>query len=313
LLIDKTHITCFIADAAGSIGASGFNNWLNGLHTWHDYHNVSWCGDDEFVQLTLKGARKLTPSSSTHIPHPPVLIAHLDVIYDVMDFRNSYDAACWAVICTAFWGLVRLGEIIVTSLKLIDPTRNVQQKALLTWNEDFGVKSIMVWLPWTKTLQWGTNLILTYEEGLSCPFQALQQHLSTNHDLPDKAPLFAFCMMEGWEPMVKWVLMHQLHSIWTAKGLLLPSGHSFRIGGTTHLLGRGTNPQVVQKLRSWSSDAFYLYWWNTQLIIPEHVHKAAAERIGAGMAGYFDEVSLEAWKQWQEIQRAQKKHKEHMA
>ncbi|KAF9505558.1 hypothetical protein BS47DRAFT_1367998 [Hydnum rufescens UP504] len=313
LPIDKTHLACFIADAAGSISASSFDNWLNGLRAWHGYHDVPWCGDNEFVQLTLKGARKLAPCLSTRDPRPPVLIAHLNAIYDIMDFQNSYDAACWAVVCTAFWGLARLGEITVTSLKPIDPTQNVQRKALLTWNEDFGVKSITVRLPWTKTSQWGTNLILTYEEELSCPFRALQQHLSTNRDLPDEAPLFAFRTLEGWELMVKQVLMHQLHGIWTTKGLLLPSGHSFHIGGTTHLLGRGTNPQMVQKLGHWSSDAFYLYWRNTQLIIPEHVHKAAVERIEAGMVGYFDEVSGEARKRWQEIQWAQKRRKEHRA
>ncbi|KAF9515432.1 hypothetical protein BS47DRAFT_1361008 [Hydnum rufescens UP504] len=279
LPIDKTHLACFIVDAAGSIGVSSFDNWLNGLQAWHGYHDVLWCRDDEFVQLTLKGARKLAPHLSTHDPRPPVLIAHLNAIYDIMDFQNSYDAACWAVVCTAFWGLARLGEITVTSLKPIDPTWNVQQKALLTWNEDFGIKSIMVWLPWTKTSQWGANLILTYEEELSCPFRALQQHLSTNCDLLDEAPLFAFFLYWGNHP-----------SPW-----------------------EGTNPQMVQKLGCWSSDAFYLYWRNTQLIIPEHVHKAAAERIEAGMVGYFDEVSVEAWKWWQEIQWGQKRRKEHRA
>ena len=307
--IDKTHLACFIADAAGSIGASGFSNWLSGLRAWHMYHNFPRCGDDEFVQLTLKGATKLAPGHSTRDPCPPVLIAHLDAVYDAMDFRNSYDAACWAVVCTAFWGLARLGEITVSSQKLVDPTRNVQRKTLLTWSDDFGVKSVTIRLPWTKTSQFGANLILTYEEELSCPFRAIQQHLSTNHDLLDEAPLFAYRTAEGWEPMVKHVLMHRLHHIWAAKGLMLPSGHSFRIRGTTHLLSRGTNPQVVQKLGRWSSDAFYLYWRNTQLIIPEHIHKAAARTIEVGMAGHFDEVSLEARKRWQEIQKARKKHK----
>ncbi|KAF9517884.1 hypothetical protein BS47DRAFT_1359395 [Hydnum rufescens UP504] len=314
LPINKTHLACFIADAAGSIGVSGFDNWLNGLWAWHGYHDVPWCGDDKFMQLTLKGARKLAPCLSTCNPHPPVLIAHLNTIYDVMDFWNSYDATCWAVVCTAFWGPARLGEITVTSLKPINPTCNVQQKALVTWSKDFGIKSIIVQLPWTKTSQWGANLILTYKEELSCPFQALQQHLSTNHDLPDKAPLFAFHTLEGWEPVTRMTPNRANGKV----GVDAPATwhldyQSFHIGGTTHLLGRGTNPQVVQKLGHWSSDAFYLYWQNTQLIIPEHVHKAAAERIEAGMAGYFDEVSVEVQKWWQEIQRAQKRDKEHRA
>ncbi|KAF9512328.1 hypothetical protein BS47DRAFT_1383040 [Hydnum rufescens UP504] len=246
--IDSVLLACFAADAAGSIGISGFDNWFSGLRAWHVYHNMQWNGGDEYVQLILSGVRKLAPSSSTHDPRPPVRLAHLEAIYDVLDFLNSYDAACWAVVCTAFWGVARLGEVTVSSAKAIDPTRNVLWKALMNWRNDSGVQSVTIRLPWMKTSHRGADLILTYEDEFSCPFRALQQHLSTNRDLPDEAPLFAFRTADGWEPVVKHILMRRLHEIWSARGLFLPSGHSFRIGGTTHLLSRGTSPQVVQKL-----------------------------------------------------------------
>ena len=67
------------------------------------------------------------------------------------------------------------------------------------------------------------------------------------------------------------------------------------------------------ELQCWSSNAFYLYWRNTQQIIPKFIHEAAAKSLEVGMAGYFDNVSLEAQKRWQEIQRAHKKLKGHKA
>jgi hypothetical protein len=308
--ISKYHLACFITDAAGSIGMSGFDNWMSGLRAWHVFHDMQWCGDDNYVQLVLKGAKKLAPTTSKHQPRLPVQFEHLEAIYDAMDFMNSYDAACWAVACSAFWGLARLGEITVSSKKPIDPMRNVQRKALITWSDCAGVKSVTLRLPWTKTSQRGADLILTFEEenAWACPYRAIQQHLSTNQGLPDEAPFFAFRTARGWEPMVKRVLMDRFRSIWMRQGLLLPSGHSFCIGGTTYLLSRGTNPQVVQKLGRWSSDAFYLYWRNTQLIIPSHVRQAAATMIEAGMKGYFDDVAPEAQKRWREIQASRKKH-----
>ncbi|KAF9512327.1 hypothetical protein BS47DRAFT_1257442, partial [Hydnum rufescens UP504] len=111
--IDSVLLACFAANAAGSIGISGFDNWFSGLQAWHVYHNMQWNGGDEYVQLILSGVRKLAPSSSTHDPRPPVQLAHLEAIYDVLDFLNSYDAACWAVVCTAFWGVAQLGEVTV--------------------------------------------------------------------------------------------------------------------------------------------------------------------------------------------------------
>jgi hypothetical protein len=309
--IDKYHLVCFIADATGSIGTSGFDNWMSGLRAWHIYHDMPWCGDSEYVQLVLKGAKKLAPGSSKREPRPPVQLVHLEAIYDKMDFMNSYDAACWAVACTAFWGLARLGEVTINSKKSVDPARNVQRSAPITWNDSAGTKSVTLRLPWSKTSQKGADLILTYEgeHAWACPYRAVQQHLSTNHSLPSGIPFFAFRTAEGWEPMVKRTLMERFRGIWMDRGLLLPSGHSFRIGGTTYLLGRGTNPQVVQRLGRWSSDAFFLYWRNTQLIIPDHIQQAAAVAMESGMKEYFDDVAPEARKRWQEIQATRLKRK----
>ena len=46
------------------------------------------------------------------------------------------------------------------------------------------------------------------------------------------------------------------------------TGHSFRIGGTTHLLLIGVDPFVVMVQGRWKSLAFLEYWWNFEEIIP---------------------------------------------
>ncbi|KAF9508976.1 hypothetical protein BS47DRAFT_1384564 [Hydnum rufescens UP504] len=310
--IEKVHLTCFIADAAGTIGVSGFKNWLNGLWAWHHFHQMPWCGDDPYIHLLLEGAKKMAPKASFHEPRPPVTLSHLYAIYEQMNFQDTYDAACWAVLCAAFWGLARLGKLTVPSRAGFIQGRHVARGTVINWEDVLGVQSVTLRLPWTKTACNGANLILTREEDCSCPYRAIQQHFLTNSSLPDQAHFFAFRTAAGWEPMVKRDLMDRCQQIWSAAGIRdLPSGHSFRIGGTTHLLSRGTHPQVVQKLGRWSSDVFFLYWRNTQLIIPRHVHDAGVRaHMDAEMNSYFGEVSPEVLQRWKVIQSERQKLKQ---
>jgi hypothetical protein len=112
--------------------------------------------------------------------------------------------------------------------------------------------------------------------------------------------------------MVKSAMMERCEGIWKAAQLSLPSGHSFRIGGTSHHLSRGTDVQIVQRLGRWSSDAFYLYWRNAQAIIPLHIALAAERnkirmQVEKHLEGADSEV-IEAWKSIQANQdRAQGK------
>jgi hypothetical protein len=109
---------------------------------------------------------------------------------------------------------------------------------------------------------WGTELILTYEDGLTCPYHAIERHLEINCNVPPHGHFFAYKTATGWEPPVKQRIMDCFSSIWHSTSLEAPSSHSFCIRGTTLLLECGTDIQIIQKLGWWSSDAFYLYWRN---------------------------------------------------
>ncbi|KAF9509461.1 hypothetical protein BS47DRAFT_1365202 [Hydnum rufescens UP504] len=265
--IEKRHLACFIADATGTIGLLGFKNWLSGLGAWHRFHQMPWCRDDPFIHLLLEGAKKLAPKS--------ILMMLLAGQYYVLPFGVWHDL-----------------ERSLCLLKLVSSLGTMY------------LVSVTLQLPWMKTACNGANLVLTQEEDCTCPYWALQQHFLTNQGLPDQAHLFAFHTETGWEPLIKRHLVDRCRHIWSSAGFQdLPLGHSFCIGGTTHLLSRGTNPQVIQKLGRWSSDAFFLYWHNTQLIIPKHIHDAGVvARMDSKMEDYFGDVSPEVLQWWRAVQ-----------
>ncbi|KAF9512876.1 hypothetical protein BS47DRAFT_1382695 [Hydnum rufescens UP504] len=246
--------------------------WTPGMH---HFHQMPWCGDDPYIHLLLEGAKKMPQR------HP------------FMNFQDTYEQLAGGIMAGFIQG------------------RHVAWGTVINWEDVLGVQSVALQLPWTKTACNGANLILTREEDCSCPYRAIQQHFLMNSGLPDQAHFFAFRTAAGWEPMVKRDLMDHCQQIWSAAGIWdLPSGHSFHIGGTTHLLSRGTDPQVVQKLGRWSSDAFFLYWHNTQLIIPRHVHDAGVwAHMDAEMNSYFGEVSPEVLQHWKVIQSERQKLK----
>ena len=81
--------------------------------------------------------------------------------------------------------------------------------------------------------------------------------------------LFVFHLKEGnFIPMVKSWFIARCHQVWQIFGLLLPSGHSFHIGGVTELLLAGVPLEVIAAIGQWKSLAFLLYWWKIEEILP---------------------------------------------
>ena len=65
----------------------------------------------------------------------------------------------------------------------------------------------------------------------------------------------------------KWFMAH-CNEAWTASFPNKLTSHSFRIGGTTHLLLLGLNPFIVMVQGCWKSDAFLSYWKHCKQILP---------------------------------------------
>ena len=56
--------------------------------------------------------------------------------------------------------------------------------------------------------------------------------------------------------------------------MLLPLGHSFRIGRATEWLSAGLAPEVVAKIERWKSLAFLLYWHHISEVLTHAVSKS---------------------------------------
>ena len=136
-----------------------------------------------------------------------------------------------------------------------------------------GTRSASFCIPWTKTTrEEGASVILTACDDQLCPCVALQNHLTTNSDIPETASLFAFSTSDGqWEHMTKYQFMDFCMQIWYKAALAHVLGHSFHIGGMVELLLAGVPPEIVAATGGWTSLAFLLYWRRMEEILPEYL------------------------------------------
>jgi site-specific recombinase XerD len=95
-------------------------------------------------------------------------------------------------------------------------------------------------------------------------------HVTVNN-IPSDQPLFSYRNDKGrLVCLSRRKFLQRCNNVWKKHGVPSITGHSFRIGGTTHLLIAGVNPDVVQAMGRWNSDVFLIYWRRLDILAPLH-------------------------------------------
>ena len=268
-------LAAFVSAWVGQVGSSTVDNWLAGLRFWHTLNAAPWRGD-RLLKAACTTIGKLQPP--TKAKRPPVTLEHMHALRCRLDLTNAFDAAVFALACTAFWGCRRLGELLIQGTGSFDPTRHVARNAGVRFQPIRGSPETYATfhLPWTKSTKTaGADVILVSNGDPSSPIAAMRHHLRANAAVPGHAPLFGFeTAGGGWAPMTRTWFLGRCNEIWLESSLAPLTGHCFRIGGATELLLRGTHPDMVAALGSWRSRAFLEYWRKIECIIPLFIAKS---------------------------------------
>lgn len=99
-------LSVFVSHMASAYSGRTISNYLNGVRAWHILHSVPWALEKREMDLMLKVAEKLTPSTSRkkkRLPYIPDFITeigrqlNLDIPLDAAVF------ACFTVFTTCFY------------------------------------------------------------------------------------------------------------------------------------------------------------------------------------------------------------------
>lgn len=270
-------ICSFIASQQDTVSPSTIKNYISGIRAWHVRNGHSFTRSERLNLLT----RASRPLANKRPPRPPVSFEMLLALSDALNPIDPFDICVLACATCAFWGLARLGELLPTAFNYKRDPAPFPTPACITQGDQ---KSLKLRLPWTKVKKWsGENIYLTIQDDKSDPVTALQRHLSVNQ-IPDTSILFAYKDAYGTTAMLKQNFMNRCNEIWKSRGLSTTTGHSFRIGGTSHLLLCGVNPDIIKKSGRWSSDSFLRYWRNLDTVIPGHTSRLSKKKA-AGPSG----------------------------
>ncbi|GBE89495.1 hypothetical protein SCP_1601570 [Sparassis crispa] len=214
-------------------------------------------------------------------PQPPVTRDMLELLHIGLDDHIPENACILAAAETAFWTQSRLGELFTKNRSTFDPRRVPARSHLSPPSTLNGSRTLFY--PYTKMKRYaGDKSSVTRQLGKSNPIESLRIHLARNHAAND-SPLFSFFTRTG--DLVCLTKRHFLtvcNRIWKSHDIPHTTGHSFRIGGTTELLMKGVDPNVVKIMGRWSSNAFLRYWRQLEIIIPHH-----AQLLGTSFTSFL--------------------------
>ena len=265
-------VCAFVASRLG-LASSTIKNYLAGLRAWHIQSNYPFPTSAR-ISLIAKAPRQ------PHLrvpPKKPISADLLRILASDFDFTDSVDIACFACALCAFWGLCRLGELLPTSSKVSTPYRWPTINDITRVPDGF-----ILSLPWTKTGRWTPQKIYISDQlDPLDPVGAIKTHMLVNNPQSDR-PFFSIPSDNGFTVLTKQIFLNRVNFIWHERKDTTFTGHSFRIGGTTHYLLAGVHPDIIKKLGRWNSDSFLRYWRFLDHVIPAAVRFSMPDREMVG-------------------------------
>jgi hypothetical protein len=259
LPVDHDTIYGFVLSLTGSIGHKTILQMLTAIQCWHQVHGVKFPDTDDILNWAAHGAKAFDPPQSKRGPRKPMTIALLNAIIPHLSLINPVHVAVLAAATAAFFGIARLGKIVLKRGRAIGnlPKRkNLREDVLLR-----GHIVTIVHIPWTKVgkensedIYWASHPLLE-----CCPVKALRRHLRMNNPGPTQHLFGVRQTGKAFRPLSHATFVRVLNNMAKKAHVILPLGHSFRIGGTNEYLLRGVPFEEVKIMGRWRSDAFRLY------------------------------------------------------
>lgn len=203
----------------------------------------------------------------------PILIEHLKALYSSLQLQHIEHLQLWAACLTAFFGLLRVGNI--TSRSCNDTGLSILRKDCT-----FTANGCLLCVRKSKTIQDQSRtheVTLPYlPNNVLCPTSNLARFLGRSKDLPSTQPLFAVGTARKPVPLTQASFRSRLTNCFAEVGLCKDSynTHSLRRGGATFLLASGVPVAMVKAIGDWRSDAILDYFKPTPCMKFDVIHNA---------------------------------------
>ena len=213
---------------------------------------------DYHVKRTLQAVKRL--KGSDPIRKQPVTPEPLSDFYKVLDMGSLDDATFWAVCLVAFFGLLKISNVIPKSRKSFDPSKHLTRGCFTSVDD-----GILLKLCWAKNNQFKERINkvpLPFVAGHSlCPVTAVYCSFFMPQGWSDDAPAFVRGKQGNLTPVLYGWFMNKLKVVLQSCGKdpKLFGSHSLRRGGASWALRCGLGSDTIRILGDWKSNAYQAY------------------------------------------------------
>ncbi|KAJ3804656.1 hypothetical protein F5876DRAFT_53110, partial [Lentinula aff. lateritia] len=278
LPVSEVILCEYAAEFGGKLAGSSVKAKLAVIKGWTITKGFAWQGSDR-LRKVLAGVERSAPPTSFRPERELVKQSHLSILHTDLDLSDSNGLDC-VIAATAdlmFYSQLRAGEVLPTNSTVSQYDTSAMPRVVSDLGKANSTGSKQLFLPKTKTNQTrGDKVMIPVQQGTTNPIHSLDIHIKTNKLRPTD-PLFAYIDAKGTKQLhacvTKTLFLRRCNSIWKRHNISRRTGHCFRIGGTTHYLLAGVNPDVVQVFGRWKSSAFLKYWRNLESLASLHLHR----------------------------------------
>ncbi|KAI0078951.1 DNA breaking-rejoining enzyme, partial [Panus rudis PR-1116 ss-1] len=243
----------------------------------------------EQIAFSARGLANMQGNRRTRPPRPPITLPMLTALKATLNLNDPFEACIWAIATSAFWGLMRFGEVTVRSREEYSPSRHLSRANAFKDVDLAGKPYVRLDLPSAKTAKAGEiqHIYLT-QQGHWCPIAALE-NLARVVPAGPSDPLFSWRDGQGnIRPMVRDTALKFINNILKAWGWGTAFGHSFRIGGASFLLAQKVDPEIIRLMGRWRSLAYQVYIRAFEQVASRHIANIAHRPLTTGAHQFLD-------------------------
>lgn len=285
---DELHLEALDDVKFEPVSVKTARKYLSGVRAWHiaqgwppplskdDYSRIDW---------SLRGMQNMF-GSRTKPMRPPMTIPMLHALKNSLDMNDPFDACIWAMVTCAFWGMMRFGEVSVSSRLAFDGRKHLKQSDVVMGFDTDGREYDRLDLPAAKTAKTGEiQSVFIVPQNNLCPIQALK-NMARVTPAGRSDPLFSWQDRQGAvRPMVRDKALGRINQILQAWGWGTTFGHSLRIGGASFYLAEGKDPELIRIAGRWRSLAYQVGPKNAAIVpgmnIDETLHRFTLDRLSS--------------------------------
>lgn len=158
----------------------------------HQYRGLLWQGSKQLC-LIIKGIKELRLVSSYHPKRAPVTIPMLTDISWALDQSSGLDNCICAICCLAFFGQLRIGELLPTTQDSWKFDRTCHATFANIAESTSKSRACNLHLPWSKTQKaHGDDIWIPWQEPPLDPIHTSHKHFVKNR-LDISHPIAAYC------------------------------------------------------------------------------------------------------------------------